>query len=331
MQSSKNNPIENKLSPGITDLDINNAVKKSGYPLQTIVSNKLRKKFYCQEEWSFIDNKTKEIRSLDIMAQLRLFDHEKGQPRVRPTLNLLIECKQSELPYIFFLSPEKLQTYDYPYISGLFHKKISISTDDDNSTWTLPIVHVLGLEKEPFINDINYSSMTFSKCVRNGKDIALSGTEAYQGLMLPLIKSLQHFDESETPPKTAHYFDAHLPFAIGVIDGPMIAVTVDEKSHTSELIPWVRVFRHESYENEDWTERKKIFAIDIVHKDYFETFIDNHLLPFVNKYSELIIKHANEIAEGKAFAKGMGKNSWTAIEQRLEKHSITKKRILPKL
>lgn len=331
MQSAPNNPIENKLSQGITDLDVDNAVRKSGYPLQTIISNKLRDKFYCQEEWSFIDSKTKEVRTLDIMAQMELFEHTKKQLRVRPTLNLLIECKQSELPYVFFLSPSKLHTYDYPYISGLFHKDISISSDDDPSTWNVPLVHALGLEKEPFLNGMDYNSMTFSKCVRNGKEIALSGTEAYQGLVLPLIKSLQYFEESERPPKTAHYFDGHLPFAIGVIDGPMVGITVEEKLHSSELIPWVRVFRHESYESDDWTKRRKVFAVDIVHKDYFDSFISDHLLPFVNKYSELMIKHETKVAEGKAFAKGMGKNCWTGIEERLQKYSIAKKRILPKI
>lgn len=331
MKAVKNNPATNILTPGISDNDVEQAIKKSGYPLQTIITNKLRKIFYVQEEWSFIDSKTKEIRSLDVMAQKELYDFKKGQPRVRPTLNLLIECKQSELPYVFFLSPDKLRTSDYPYFSGLFHKSVFVSTNDDPSTWTFPIIDVLGLSQEDFLINSAPSSVTFSKCVRSGKDIVLSGTESYQSLVLPLIKSLQHFDTLETPPKTAMYFDGHLPFAIGVIDEPMIGVTVTENSHKSELIPWIRVFRHESYESEDRTERNKLFAIDIVHKDYFDTFIDKHVMPFVQKYADLIIKHDTKLAEGKAFAKGMGKDCWTDIEKRLEKHSFTKKKNFAKI
>jgi hypothetical protein len=330
MISAKDNPPQNKLNPGITDKDVESAIIKSGYPLQTIIANKLRNSFYCQEEWSFIDNKTKEIRSLDIMAQMSLYDL-KDEPRVRPTLNLLIECKQSELPYVFFILPDKLRTPYYPLISGLFQKNITISTDDDPSTWTLPIIHVLGLEEDGFLVDSAPNSMTFSKCTRSGKEIVLSGTESYQGLVLPLIKSLQHFDKAETPVKTAYYFDAHLVFLVGIIDGPMIGVTVGETSHKSEFLPWIRAFRHESYEHNDWSERRKLFAIDLIHKDYFDTFINEHLLPFANKYAKLIIKHGDKIADGKAFAKGMGKDSWTNIELRLEEHSLTKKRILPKL
>jgi hypothetical protein len=331
MKLSKDNPQTNSLNPGITDIDVENAIKKSGYPLQTIIANKLRQKFYCQEEWSFIDRKTKEIRSIDIMAQKELYDFEKKQPRVRPILNLIIECKQSELPYVFFLSPEKLKTSNYPNISGLFHQSITLSTNDDPSTWTFPLIDALGLSDDSFIIDIAPCSLTFSKCVRSGKDIVLSGTESFQSLVMPLLTSLLHFGESEAPPKTAMYFDGHLPFAIGILDAPMIGVTVKEKSHDSELIPWIRIFRHESYESEDWTERKKMFAIDIVHKDYFDTFIDKHLLPFAKKYADLILKHDTKIAAGKAFAKKLGENSLTNIEERLEKHSITKKRVLPKL
>ena len=93
MKASKDNPKSNHLHPGITDIDIDTAIKKSGYPLQTIITNKLRETFYCQEKWSFIDNKTNENRSIDIMAQMNLYDYN-NQPRVRPILNLLIECKK---------------------------------------------------------------------------------------------------------------------------------------------------------------------------------------------------------------------------------------------
>ena len=49
MKSAKDNPSTNKLNPGITDSEVEKAIKKSGYPLQTIIANKLRTNFYCQE------------------------------------------------------------------------------------------------------------------------------------------------------------------------------------------------------------------------------------------------------------------------------------------
>lgn len=328
MNSSTNNPITNSLKSGITDNDIDNAIRKSGYPLQTVIANQLRLDFMCQEEWSYIDRKTKEIRSIDIMAEDLVYDLKKPEPKVRPILNLIIECKQSELPYVFFLSPDKLKTSNYPYITGLFKQMITLSTNDDTSTWTFPIIDVLGLSNENYIINSAPCSMTFSKCVRSGRDITLSGTESYQNLVLPLITSLLYFNESKTPPKTALYFDGHLPFAIGVLDAPMIGVHVYGDTHVSKLIPWVRVFRHESYESENWTERTKIYAIDIVHKDFFDEFIKTHLMPFVQKFADLIIKHDKKIALGKAFVKGLGKDSWTNIEGRLENLPIIKRNFI---
>ena len=242
-----------------------------------------------------------------------------------------IECKQSELPYVFFLSPQTVQTTNYPMFSGLFDKSISINTDDDNSTYNTAIIDCLGQREHSFLVNAVPSCMTFSKCVRKGKDIALSGTDAYQNLVMPLLKSLQHLDNIERPPKTAYYFDGHITVGIGVVDGPMIGVKINGDKHETELLPWVRVSRHESYENEDWTKRQKIFSIDIVHKDFFETYLNENLLPFAKSLSEKMLKHHQVLADGKGFAKGMGKQGWRKIEERLEVRGFGKARILPKL
>lgn len=297
MKVSKGNPKNNQLRSSITIEAINAAIEKSGYPLQTIVTNKLRKSFFCQEEWSYVDSKTNENRSIDIMAQMDLYDY-KNQPRVRPILNLLIECKQSELPYIFFLTPEQIRTFHYPNICGLPNKNIEVFTDDDPSSWSLPIINAFDLSEDSYLIDSVPNSMTFSKCVRKGKNLELSGSESYQSLILPLLRSLQYFEKVEAPVKSARYFDCHLPFAIGVLDSPMIGVSVNEKSHSTTLIPWVRVYKYESVDS-GTDERSKLFAFDIIHKDYLDTFITKKLLPFIGKVSTLILKHEELIVKGK--------------------------------
>lgn len=330
MKKSGNNPTTNDIGSGISDTDIENAILKSGYPLQTKIADILRKNFHTQEEWSFIDSKTKEIRAIDIHAQKSLFEFDyETQPKVRPTLNLIIECKQSEMPYVFFLSPETIRTPNFPLFSGLFQKEITIKTDDDNSSWITSIIECLGHYEHDFMTKTP-SCMTFSKCVRAGKDIVLSGTDGYQNLVMPLVKSLQHFDNVEKPPKTARYFDCQATIGIGVIDGPMIGVRINEDKHETELIPWVRVSRHESYDEEDMSKRQQFFSIDIVHKDFFETYLNEHLLPFANSLSEKILKHQIVLSDGKGFAKGIWKDGLSNIEERLEKISFGKAKILPK-
>jgi hypothetical protein len=82
-----------------------------------------------QEEWVYLDRDSKELRALDIHARVDLYDVTRTQPRIRPQLDLLVECKQSELPFVFFLSPEKLSHLEFPAVAGLFHQAIEISTE----------------------------------------------------------------------------------------------------------------------------------------------------------------------------------------------------------
>jgi hypothetical protein len=69
------------------------------------------------------------------------------------------------------------------------------------------------------------------------------------------------------------------------------------------LLPWVRVIRHETDEILDWHRtRRGLFAIDIVHKDFFKDYLCKHVLTFAEVLSGLVTKHEKELASGKAFA-----------------------------
>ena len=116
-----NNPDGNCLSKGVSVDAVQAAIDKSGCPLQTVLGNLLRDDFAVQDEWSFLDRDTKELRAIDLHAGKELFDRTRlnESPRVRPSINLLVECKQSELPYVFFLSPKPYWTPEFPLISGL--------------------------------------------------------------------------------------------------------------------------------------------------------------------------------------------------------------------
>jgi len=320
--ATPNNPPSNKLGAGLTEADVSAAVSKSGYPLQTIVANSLHPQFHVQEEWSYIDKDTQEARTIDILAVKQLYDFTQEQPRVRPTLDLLVECKQSALPYVFFLASSRPWVPHFPLLAGLFKHTLNITTDDDASSWELSVLNALGLDFHPFITREPEYCISFAKSVRKGSDVELSGSEAFHGLVLPMLKAMYHFQTVESPPKTAWYFDCHLCIGIGVLDAPMVGVRVSEQSHDLTLLPWVRVVRHETDEIPDWHHRTRLFAIEIVHKDFLQDYLDKHLLPFAEEFSKLTIKHQQVLASGEAFATGMGKGSWARIEQRLQPKTI---------
>jgi len=318
METSSNNPSTNKLGSGLAETDVLDAVSKSGYPLQTIVSDYFRSQFHVQEEWSYIDKDAQELRTIDILAEKWLYDFTQEQPRVRPTLDLLVECKQSTLPYVFFLSSSKPQVPHFPLLAGLFKHTLILTTDDDASSFELPILRALGLESHPFIAEEPEYCMSFSKCVRKGSDVELSGSESFHGLVLPILKAMHYFQIAESPPKTALYFDCHLAIGIGIIGAPMVGVRVSDESHDLTLLPWVRVVRHETDEISDWQHWTRLFAIDIIHKDFLKDYLDKHVLPFAQEFSKLVIKHQQVLASGEAFATGMAKYGLHEIEQRLE-------------
>lgn len=320
MDQAPGNPSSNQLDAGVSADQVRSAVDRSGYPLQTIVSGILRHPFSVQNEWSYVDRDSGELRSIDLRAELRLFEWE-PQPRVRPHLTLLTECKQSQLPYIFFESESPRGLLDHPKVFGLRRPTIKITTDDDASTFTFTTIHALNLHEHAFQLAPVYCS-TFSKCVRKGAEVELSGTEAYGGLVLPLIKALEHLAKAEAPSETAWYFDAHLSIGLGVLDAPMVVARSDSNGTKLQLAPWVRVLRHEySAENERFN-RDQFWAIDVVHRDYIEVYIGSHVVPFAKEFANRVLRHTNELATGQAFALGMGANCWNDIEQRLRPKQV---------
>src|SRR5690606_23735306 len=183
--------------------------------------------------WSYIDRDTSELRSIDLCVELRLHGWE-PQPRVRPCLNLLIECKQSTMPFVFFEACNQGGEFrDFPVIAGLRSDKIIVKTDDDPSSWIFPICTALELDEDDFYLDPTVSH-TLSKCVRKGAELELSGTDAYNSMVLPLVKATQHFRHSEHPIKTAQYFDLHLAVPIAVVDAPMASVGSNMELRTVE-------------------------------------------------------------------------------------------------
>jgi len=326
MKVSKNNPPTNKLGQGIEQENLEQAITASGYPLQTIVTSLLSSKFHIQEEWSFTDPDTQETRTIDLLAERWLYEYKEPQPRIRPTLNLIIECKQSELPYVFFLSHNKPVVPQFPVVAGLSSDEISITSDDDPSSWCFSILDTLEINKHSFLREDPEYCSTFSGCVRKGKDLELSGDKSYHGLVFPIMKAVSHFKKLETPPDTAIYFDCHLTIGLGVLDVPMVSVRVKENENSIELIPWIRVLRHQApLEKDSIRHRMNVFGIDVIHKDFLTAYIDNHLMPFANEFSRLALKHQDVLANAKGFVSGMGKNSWTEIENRLEPARIKHK------
>jgi hypothetical protein len=176
---------------------------------------------------------------------------------------------------------------------------------------------VLGLDDHPFMGAAPVCS-TFSKCVRKGSNVQLSGSEAYNQLIMPLMSAMHYFKTSAKTLQGSYYFDAHLVLGVAVLDAPMIAVHVNEQPNKTSFAPWVRILRHEPrVDTEFFAHIGDLFAIDVVHKDFFQAYLNQHIAPFAEQFRVLAHKHHEELATGKGFISGMGAESWENLEARL--------------
>jgi len=328
-----NNPSTNKIGSGLNVKKIQDAVLNSGFPLQTQIANLLRSKFHVQEEWTYIDPDSKELRAIDILANMMLWNKEEFTPslRIYPNLSLVIECKKSELPHIFFICPKQKWIPYFPLLAGLRKTDlIDITTDDSASCYKTRIIEALSLDSHQFFKEPECSNL-FTKCVRKGKQIEFSGTESFHGIVLPLLKAMRQLKIAYAPKPTTAFFHFNIILGIGIIDGPMVGVYISEKSPKLKFLPWVRIVRHEIGEKPDIFQSNRLFAIDVIHKDFFKEYIDNDLIPFAEEFSKLAIKHQKVLTSGKGFVTGMKNNSRTNLEERLQPVKIKNKVIQIKI
>ncbi|WP_433919516.1 hypothetical protein OIE50_33660 [Streptomyces canus] len=304
------NPESNQLKAGLTDQALTEAIEKSGYPLQSAVFELLESDFHVQQEWGFRDRISGEMRSCDLMAVRQLGDEPSEKSRIRTSLAVLIECKQSDLPYVFFSPSPSPWRLSLPQVTGLRQDDVTVSTDDSRSTWLLPLMRVLETAEEPFMARNGFSIM--SKCARKGPKLELSGTDAYNGIVMPLASAATHFSASSKPRDTYHWFDAYLLCAVAVLDAPMVEAKRTPNGTELQFTPWCRLFRHEPEEPGAFMGHAgKTMAIDVVHKDFFREYLLTHLVPFAQTFSERALRHHEVLATGKAFVpqmEGKGRN-----------------------
>jgi hypothetical protein len=289
MKAAVDNPAENSLGAGVSDEQLKRAVDISGYPLEVHVAQNLRSHgFRVEEEWTYRDPKEGTYRTLDLAAQKGFWSAD-SQQSVRPDLLLLIECKRSELPYVFFgLAQRGTRSLDFPVIRGLPLNRnfIGLGTDDlpANSAVQMPLIQCFDLEQHPFLADA-VGCTTLSKAARKGTELELSGSEPYNATVLPVCKALLDFrvDVNQGAP----IFDLFLVLGIVVLRAPMIAVDVDGEMTAT---PWLRLFRQHGTESPHERQQRRL-AVDFVHASYLDTYLVRYALPFAERFSALSLKH----------------------------------------
>jgi len=296
MKTTANNPKSNKLPAGIEDENLVKAILSSGYPLQGVVARKLSKQFTITEEWGFIDRDSQDHRSLDVVAYKPLYNDSCNS--IHPGLFLLIECKRTNHPFIFFRNVTEKSIPGFPSISGLINRRVSIHNQAGNSSTEAHGCDALGLGEHDFIKTMPPRCSAFSKAVPSGKRVELSGTDPFNSIVLPLVKAIDHaFQLQKVDSRPARLFPILL-LCITVLDAPIVLVESPELASEPVLAPWVRIVRQEASQGTQRLEPYRYYAIDAVHIDFFDEFINNHLMPFAEEYGRRAIAFEDILMNG---------------------------------
>jgi hypothetical protein len=308
MQRPPENPSSNRLPSGVGEDDLRAAILKSGYPLQSRVAAELDGTFGVIEEWGYIDRESKEARSLDLNA----FKPVPIDPAnvYQPAVSLLIECKRSELPFVFFEATVDKPPRNYPRILGLAPQRLRLLSS--KGSLEVQPSEFLALGDLPLVSSGPPLSRSFSRVEHLGSRLDLSGQVVYRDIMLPLISAMHHWEQMGRISSEQKQYFPSITFAICVLDAPMVLVGGPPKKSLVSLRPWVRVLRQESFLNDNRVDYRH-YSVDFVHADFMSSFVKEYVLPFTGEITTRLEKAKHLLARGEARVQDWQHFTWEEL------------------
>ncbi|MDX3756259.1 hypothetical protein [Streptomyces sp. AK02-04a] len=263
-----------------------------------------------QEEWEYIDSETQQARSVDILvgasvSSFTLQDLKPSQVPLFSYLNLVIECKQSDNPYIFFLRdspPEDAPAF--PEMLGPIKEKIEIFQRKENGEISeqatiLGVRDVLGFYEFDYVLPALPYAVSLAKALRSKSKVEVTGEETYRALTYPLLKAVDHL-KGTIESRTQTSWMERFVIAVAVVRAPMVGSTFSQSGEQRLIsLPWVRVSRLEPTGNTINREgpTNSVRYYDVVHESYLDTYVDL-LAEALNGIAKRVMKHSSELRSG---------------------------------
>lgn len=295
------------LPPGVDPVELTRAVGLSGYPLQTVVARQLLPQFRLTEEWGYVDRESREHRALDLFGYARLEPESFG---MAPAVNVLIECKRSELPYIFIEASIPRLPNGFPSVVGLKNKRLSVHAR--NRSRDVSIAEILGCSDLPFGKNPPAVASTFCRAERKGKSFELSGTVPYNNVVLPLASALDHHRSMWDGTGDQETYWPQLAFCICVADAPLLVASGTPEAPQLRNEPWIRIIRQEATKaGQFWST--KHYVIDVVSREFLGDFVNSHLLPFANEVAGRMIEKEAVLRAGGGSVPDLDHWTWREV------------------
>ena len=256
-------------------------ISESGYPLEIEISGLLDSEYFVRNTFYYFDKEAESGRSIDIYASPKFTDL-KGFEKIIPFCNLVIECKKSSShAWIFFTRPYGSDSKSED-ISGQIKSSIP-------KVKPFEIVTTDSWIQFALYSDLHYASfdriaIAYDEIKIKKKDDGNADSKKGRNEILEAIMQLQKFicfqehrslknwsvkNLKSLPDES--YYDALMIFMpIIVFDGNLFEATFNsghidlhEKKHilvkTNFLCPYCK--------------RIETFTIDVVHRSYFDAFV----------------------------------------------------------
>ena len=309
--------LSETLRSGVTVDALLKAVSASGYPTQSITAERLRAALsrssgpvFMQEEWSFLDGERDTVRQLDILAA-KHFEIPSGFPSHsidRPTdfrallryeLDMFVECKKSELPYLFFLR-DGAYNPTVPELHGFPHADIEYGESEDQLFVRSPVIDLLrtweAREPTPPV------AVSVSKAHRKGGgDIELSGDEVFRGLTVPVLKAVDHFRAQVEPPENWLYRSIRFLVPLVVLDAPMVGVTMIDGVASLEPLESVRLTITRPQGDDHASDLNSISGVDFVCLDALDKYVDT-----MQDWAQVLVSRIDQFAAQVVTGKALG-------------------------
>lgn len=274
------------LPKGIREEAFIEAVANSGYPLQIVVGAALDERGYkLEEEWAFDDPDSGERRAIDVVA---LRDHqtepvtsEHGTTEFAQAL--LIECKQSRHPYLFFESVARPELTSFPVMLGIGNELVGFKGSLRESIQDEPLM------KGPPI------AASLSRAEPRGEKVVISGEHTYKSLLMPLTKAFADYKRQfrgSRPDRLGsaeRTYKVRLALPLAVIDAPMVFVGRPSEEPHLERIEWVRlIIRHpvtwHTWQHGTFQGGGGFTVVDVIHRSFLASFFDEYWEGFGDQF-----------------------------------------------
>jgi len=291
------------------------AILTSGYPLQIKVAAALAQRdFYLIEEWAYTDADEDVRRALDVFGTLVVGpnsgDSEDGE--IELALALLVECKQSSHPLVFFESVVQPVLHDFPLMAGNGPARTIRISPEPASNWSvsMPVPQFLGVESMNFAS-APPKTAAMSRAEAKGSKVQVSGDQPYRSLSLPLSKALTTYRTywQQSRRSRGEAFLLRAPLGIAVVDAPLVIVGHQEPEPVMSPVSWARLIIREPVPlKRDVWARIGYQVIDVVHYTFFDNYLDSELLPFARDLRARISNAHGAVYSGETKIDGLDRS-----------------------